>query len=155
MDRMKLQKVLSPLDEWSFSYGCLLGWAAFSMPLTVFLPQSGLRGSLLGFAVGGAFIAVIALNYYYLTLQCKGNGGIFYLLYNTMGRPHAYAAAWGISFAHLLIIPLNARAFVRLIHALLQEYTGITLEVRVFRLNVLVFDLLVIVAILSLFAFIN
>ena len=155
MEGLKLHKVLTPLDEWSYSFGCLLGWGGFVMPLTVFLPQSGLMGSLLGFAVGGFFIAMIALNYHYLSMQCKGNGGIFYLLYNTMGRGHAYAAAWGISFAHLLIIPLNARAFVRMLHALLEEYTGIEIDHMLPGLHILTFDLVVIVGVLAIFSRLN
>ena len=146
MEDSSFQKVLSPLEAWSFSYGCLLGWGAFAMPLTVFLPQSGLAGSLTGLAVGAVFITVIALNYHYLTMQCEDTGGIFSLLYHSMGLSHAFAASWGISFAHLLIIPLNARALANLSHALLLEYAGIEPSLRILGLRVPLVDLAVIVA---------
>ena len=155
MEDFKFNKVLSPLQAWSYSYGCLLGWGGFVMTATVFLPQGGVVGSLLAFGVGALIIALIALNYHYLTSLCPATGGIFYLLQNTMGRGHAFAASWGICFAHLLIIPLNARAFARLICALLQEYAHIEFHVRMFGLSVLLVDFIIITLAFAASAYVN
>lgn len=93
MEDLNLQKRITPLNAWAFSFGCLLGWGSFVMPATVFLPTGGVTGSLLAFLVGGLGVALIALNYHYLASLCKGVGGIFYLLQNTMGRGHAFTAS--------------------------------------------------------------
>ena len=36
---------LSPLNAWAFSFACMIGWAAFVMPATTFLPVGGVMGS--------------------------------------------------------------------------------------------------------------
>ena len=155
MEDFKFYKVLTPLQSWSYSYGCLLGWGGFVMTATVFLPQGGVAGSLLAFTVGALFIALIAMNYHYLTSLCPGTGGIFYLLQNTMGRGHAFAASWAICFAHLLIIPLNARALTRLVRALLTEFAHIDFHVHLLGFNVLAVDFIVILLALAASAYVN
>ncbi len=155
MDEFRIQHVLTPLNAWSYSFGCLLGWGAFVMPATVFLPQGGVWGSLLAFLIGGAFIAAVAMNYQYLANHCNGNGGLFYLLQNNLNREHAFAASWAICFAHLLIIPLNSRAFTRMIRAILLEYAHIDWHIRLFQTNVDLLDFLIIAGVLILFAWMN
>lgn len=155
MEGFSFKRVLNPLEMWSYGYGCLLGWGGFVMPATVFLPQAGVWGSLMGFAVGGLFVAIIGLNYYFLLMQVEGSGGIFYLLQKNMGRIHAFVASWGICFAHLLIIPLNARAFVRLVWAVVLEMGGTVPELRVFGVSTPLLGLLIIAAMLALFGFVN
>lgn len=155
MEDFKFQRVLSPLNAWSFSFACLLGWGAFVMPATVFLPGGGVAGSLLAYLIGGVAVALIAMNYHYLAQQCKGSGGIYYLLHNTLGREHAYAASWAICFAHMCIIPLNARAFARLVRALLSEYLHIEYRIPFLNSSMMLMDFLVILLVLILFARIN
>jgi len=155
MKDFKFQKVLSPLQAWSYAYGCMLGWSAFVMTATMFLPRGGVVGSLLAFPAGGFFIILIALNYHYLSSLCPASGGIFYLLQNTMGRGHAFAASWAICFAHLLIIPLNARALAQLIRALMLEYFQVEYHMQLPGTNVLVVDFLIIFLTLVCFAYVN
>ena len=155
MEEFRFQKVLSPLNAWAFSFGCLLGWGAFVMPATVFLPIGGVWGSLPAFFIGGIFVAVIALNYHYLANSCKGSGGIFYLLQNTMSRPHAYAASWAMCFAHMCIIPLNARAFARLVRALMMEYLHIEFRLGFFGTNLMLADFIIMILTLLFFGWIN
>lgn len=155
MKDFKFQKVLSPLQAWSYAYGCMLGWSAFVMTATMFLSQGGVAGSLLAYPVGGFFIILIALNYHYLSSLCPANGGIFYLLQNTMGRGHAFAASWAICFAHLLIIPLNARALAQLVRALMLEYFQVEYHVFLPWTNVLLVDFLIIFLTLICFAYVN
>lgn len=155
MEEFKFQKVLSPLNAWAFSFGCLLGWGAFVMPATVFLPIGGVWGSLPAFFIGGIFVAVIAMNYHYLANHCKGSGGIFYLLQNTMSRPHAYAASWAMCFAHMCIIPLNARALARLMRALMMEYLHVEFQLPFFNTNLMLADFIIMVLTLLFFGWIN
>ena len=155
MKDFKFQKVLSPLQAWSYAYGCIMCWGAFVMTATMFLPQGGVVGSLLAYPVGGFFIILIAMNYHYLSSLCPANGGIFYLLQNTMGRGHAFAASWAICFAHLLIIPLNARALAQLIRAVMLEYFQVEYHVLIAGTKVLVVDFVLIFLTLICFAYVN
>ena len=155
MDDLRFKKELSPLNAWAFSFGCLLGWGGFVMPATVFLPNGGVLGSLLAFAVGGVFIAIVALNYAFLSRRCPGNGGIFYLLHNTMGRKHAYAAAWGICLAHMVIIPLNARALARLVKALLYEWFGLEFHIAFLNKSIMLVDFIIMLLVLVFFGYVN
>ncbi len=155
MKDFKFQKVLSPLQAWSYAYGCIMCWGAFVMTATMFLPQGGVVGSLLAYPVGGFFIILIAMNYHYLSSLCPANGGIFYLLQNTMGRGHAFAASWAICFAHLLIIPLNARALAQLIRAVMLEYFQVEYHVLIPGTKVLVVDFFLIFLTLICFAYVN
>ena len=43
----KLKPYLSPLNVWALSFGCAVGWGAFVMPGTTFLPIAGPLGTVL------------------------------------------------------------------------------------------------------------
>ena len=43
-----LVKYLSPLSVWGLSFGCIVGWGAFIMPGTTFLPLAGPVGTAIG-----------------------------------------------------------------------------------------------------------
>ena len=49
---------LSMFAVWGLSFGYAVGWGAFVMPGTSFLPGAGPLGTLVGFLVGGDGIAV-------------------------------------------------------------------------------------------------
>lgn len=155
MTDFKFKKELSPLGAWAFSFGCLLGWGSLVMTGTEFLPAGGVAGSLLGFLAGGIAVAAIAMNYHYLASLCPGRGGIFYLLQNILNREHAFAASWAMCFAHLVIIPLNARALAELIKVVAAEYLNIHFHITLFNSHLLVVDFIVIILVLLLFAWIN
>lgn len=61
-----LRRYLSPLGAWALGFGCAVGWGAFVMPGTVFLPKSGPLGTVLGMAVGGLIMLLIAVNYRFM-----------------------------------------------------------------------------------------
>ena len=48
----KLERYLSPLHVWALSFGCAVGWGAFVMPGTTFLPLAGPLGTTLGLIIG-------------------------------------------------------------------------------------------------------
>ena len=66
---------ISPLNAWAFSFACAIGWAAFIMPATTFLPEGGVMGSIIAFIAGGASMCLIALNYHYLGNLYPDRGG--------------------------------------------------------------------------------
>lgn len=62
----QLKRYLSPLGVWALSFGCAVGWGAFVMPGTTFLPAAGPLGTAIGIAIGTLVMAVIGVNYHYL-----------------------------------------------------------------------------------------
>lgn len=41
------KKLLSALSVWALTFGCVIGWGAFVMPGTTFLPSAGPLGTVL------------------------------------------------------------------------------------------------------------
>ena len=152
---IRTRKKISPLNAWAFSFACAIGWAAFIMPATTFLPTGGVRGSILAFLVGGAAMIVIALCYHYLGNLYPTQGGIYNLTKVSMNRSVAYIAAWGMGLAHMCCIPLNAKAMAMLIRVALEEGFGLDFEVMFFGSDTLLLEAFLIVVGLILFGFIN
>ena len=157
MDRSDplLPKKLSPLNAWAFSFACSIGWAAFVMPATVFLPNGGIFGSLWGFLIGGAIICVIALNYHYLGNLYPSQGGIYNLVKASMNRNQAFAASWAMGLAHLCCIPLNAKALGMLVRTILEEFLHVDFELFFFQSDTLMVEAVIVVAALVLFGWLN
>ena len=73
----ELDRYLSPLDAWAMAFGCMVGWGAFVMPGTTFLPLAGPLGTALGMAVGALVMLVIGVNYHILMNRYPEAGGAF------------------------------------------------------------------------------
>ena len=43
-------RYLSPLDVWAIAFGCIIGWGAFMMPGSTFLPVAGPMGTVISIA---------------------------------------------------------------------------------------------------------
>lgn len=54
MDKKDLARYLLPMDVWALSLGCIIGWDAFVMPGTTFLPVAGPLGTIVGFGYTSA-----------------------------------------------------------------------------------------------------
>ena len=152
--RMRQNK-LSPLNAWAFSFACMIGWAAFVMPATMFLPVGGVMGSTLAFLVAGAAMAIIALNYHYLCNLYPSMSGIYNLVKVSGNRRQAFTASWSMGLAHLCCIPLNARALGMLVRTIMEEFLHIEFEAYFFQSNTLLVEAVVVVCALLLFGFIN
>ena len=146
---------INSLNAWAFSFACAIGWAAYVMPATVFLPLGGIPGSMLAFLTAAAVMSVIALNYHFLGNLYPENGGIYALVNRSISRPHAFAAAWSMGLAHLCCIPLNARAMGMLIRTILEEAFNIDFDVRFLGSETLLVEAVIVVLALILFGFIN
>ena len=55
-DTRKFNRYLSTVDVWALSLGCIIGWGAFVMPGTTFLPTAGPAGTLIAIVLGAAVI---------------------------------------------------------------------------------------------------
>ena len=50
-NKAHLKKNLSGAGAWALAFGCSVGWGAFVMPGTTFLPIAGLLGTVLGMCI--------------------------------------------------------------------------------------------------------
>ena len=68
---------LSPLSVWALAFGCSVGWGAFIMPGSTFLPVAGPAGTAIGIAIGALITLVVGFNYHYLMNIFPDSGGAF------------------------------------------------------------------------------
>ena len=61
-NQKSLDRYLSRLNVWAIAFGCMVGWGAFAMPGTTFLPVAGPAGSLisLGLAITKRIVDLMA-----------------------------------------------------------------------------------------------
>jgi hypothetical protein len=107
---VKLERKLKPINVWSLALGSIIGWGAFVMPGTTFLPKAGPLGTLIGMAIAACVMICIALNYGYMVQKYPVAGGEYTFAKNAFGTKHAYLCGWFLSLSYLAIVPLNATA---------------------------------------------
>ena len=105
-----LAKYLSPIDVWAIAFGCIVGWGAFVMPGTTFLPLAGPLGSVAALIIGAVLMLIIGRNYSYLIEKRPGAGGVYSYTKEAFGRDHAFICSWFLSLSYLSIVFLNATA---------------------------------------------
>ena len=72
-----LDRYLSPIDTWAMAFGCAIGWGAFVMLGTTFLPAAGPAGTVIALAAGMAVIAMIGVSFSWLMKRSGGTGGVY------------------------------------------------------------------------------
>lgn len=124
------------IDAWAIALGCIIGWGAFVMPGSTFLPEAGPAGTAIALAVGTCIMLAIAANFHFMANRYPENGGAFIFAYKTFGMNHGFGCAWALALAYISIIPQNATALVLIIRSLF----GNLLEVG-FHYNISGFDI--------------
>ncbi|MBQ7629280.1 MAG: amino acid permease [Selenomonadaceae bacterium] len=109
-DDSRLSKHLSPINIWALSFGCAVGWGAFVMPGTTFLPMAGPIGTALGMTVGAIVMLVIGYNYHYMINRYPDAGGTYSYAKNVLGYDHGFLSAWFLALVYLAITWANASA---------------------------------------------
>ena len=104
----KYNRYLSPLDVWAISFGCTIGWGAFIMPGSTFLPAAGPLGTLIGIAVSAAVMLIIGANVAFLMRRNPGTGGIYSYTKEALGRKNAFVCAWFLTLSYLAVLLVNA-----------------------------------------------
>ncbi len=73
------------------SFGCCVGWGAFVMPATIFLPMGGPMGSCVGLVLGMLAMMVISCNYGFLAARHPNScAGAYTYVRDVMGYDHAF-----------------------------------------------------------------
>ena len=106
----RLVRYLSPLGAWALAFGCSVGWGAFVMPGTTFLPIAGPVGTALGIGVGGLIMLIIGMNYHYLMNRYPDSGGTYAYAREIFGCDHGFLNAWFLLLTYVAIIWANATA---------------------------------------------
>lgn len=108
----RLTRYLSCLDVWALSFGCAVGWGAFMMPGTTFLPTAGPAGTAIGMAIGVILMLIVGYNYAYLMNKYGGTGGAFTYTRAAFGDDHGFLCAWFLILPYIAIMWANATAFI-------------------------------------------
>ena len=83
-------KYLSPLSVWALAFGCAVGWGAFVMPGTTFLPLAGPLGSIIGLLIGAGIMVIIGVNYHFLMKRYPHSGGSYTFAKKVLGSDHGF-----------------------------------------------------------------
>jgi CheY-like chemotaxis protein len=71
---MQDKRYMSSLGALALSFGYAVGWGAFVMPGTTFLPSAGPLGTVIGVLLGALAMGIFAINYHRLTTRYTGCG---------------------------------------------------------------------------------
>lgn len=110
MSEVKLERKLKPINVFALAFGCIIGWGAFVMPGTTFLPKAGVTGTVIGMAIAAVVMIIIGMNYGYMIQKYPVAGGEYTFTNKTFGKRAAYVCGWFLSLSYLCIVPLNATA---------------------------------------------
>ncbi len=105
-----LDRYLSPLDAWALAFGCTVGWGAFVMPGTTFLPIAGPAGTVIALAIGMIVMLVLVRSFSYLMAHSSKTGGVYSYTKAAFGRDHAFLCSWFLCLSYLTIVFLNGSA---------------------------------------------
>lgn len=98
------------MSVWSLAFGCIIGWGAFMMPGTTFLPAAGPLGTAAAMAIGALIMIVISVSYSYMVKRYPNGGGEFTYTRMFFGEKHAYWCAWFLALAFIANVPMNSTA---------------------------------------------
>ncbi|MBO4648047.1 MAG: amino acid permease [Lentisphaeria bacterium] len=105
---------LTPLGVIALSFGYAVGWGSFVMPGTMFLPNAGPAGTIIGLLIGTAAIVVLAFNFHKMTNGVQVSGGIYGFITKIFGRNHGFLVGWFLFLTYVAILWANATALVLL-----------------------------------------
>ncbi len=119
MEKQKpLDQYLSRTDVWAMAFGCMVGWGAFVMPGTTFLPAAGPAGTVIALTLGTLLMLIIGANFSFLMAHSPSTGGVYSYTKSAFGRDHAFLASWFLCLSYLTIVFLNATALFIVIRVL-------------------------------------
>ncbi|MBQ7208253.1 MAG: amino acid permease [Lentisphaeria bacterium] len=114
-------KSFSPLDVWALAFGCMVGWGAFVMPGSTFLPVAGPAGTIISMAIGLVIMLIVGSSVSFLMTHSPGVGGIYSYTRTALGRDHAFLCSWFLCLSYLTIVFLNGTALFLVVQVLLGD----------------------------------
>ena len=116
-----LSKYLSPFAAWALAFGCAVGWGAFVMPGTTFLPPAGPVGAVTGLIIGAGIMLLIAVNYHSMIKLHPGPGGSYTFVNKVLGSDHGFLCLWMLILTYLAIIWANSTALSLIVRYLFGD----------------------------------
>ncbi len=150
----QLGKYLSPLNVWALSFGCAVGWGAFVMPGTTFLPAAGPVGTMLGIIIGAVVMFIIGVNYHYLMNKYPDSGGTLTFCIRTFGYDHGFLSAWFLILVYIAIIWANTTAVALICRKLFGNLFSFGFHYTVMGYDVYLGEVLLSAAFILIFGFI-
>lgn len=151
----KLNKSLSPLSVLFLAIGCIIGWGAFIMPATTFLPQAGPLGTTIGLLISAVMMTVIAINYSFMINLFPVSGGAFKYTKEVLGDNHAFICGWFLTLSYLTIVPLNATALALVSRSLFDNILSIGFSYTIAGYTIYAGELAISLLVLVIFARLN
>ncbi len=116
-----LTRYLSTLGALALSFGYAVGWGAFVMPGTTFLPGAGPLGTVIGVLFGALAMGIFAVNYHRLTNRYSGPGGAATFAQRVFGEDHGFVVAWFLWLTYIAILWANATAMILIVRFTLGD----------------------------------
>ena len=110
INKTHLNRYLSPVNVWALAFGCAVGWGAFVMPGTTFLPIGGPLGIVFGMSIGAIIMLIIGFNYHYMINRYPDAGGTYSYSKKVFGYDHGFLSAWFLILVYIAITWANATA---------------------------------------------
>ena len=102
-------------EVWALSLGCAVGWGAFVMNGTTFLPLAGPWGTAIGMLIGAGIMLLIGVNYHYLMNRYPDAGGTMTYSIRAFGYDHGLLSSWFLMLVYIAIMWANATAMVLIV----------------------------------------
>ena len=118
-----MDRYLSGTDVFAMAIGVMVGWGAFVMPGTTFLPVAGPAGSVLALAIGALLMLVIGANFAWLMRRSARTGGVYAYTKEAFGRDHAFLSSWFLCLSYLTIVFLNGTALFVVVRTMMNGAT--------------------------------
>ena len=119
--QIKLSKYITLPAAWALSFGCTVGWGAFIMPGTTFLPVSGPLGIILGLFFGAAIMMLIGINYSKLMKRHPDAGGSYSFTKKILGGDHGFLCGWILILTYIAVAWANATALSLIVRCLFGD----------------------------------
>ncbi len=100
------------------SIGCAVGWGAFVMNGSTFLPLAGPWGTAIGMVIGAGIMLLIGINYHFLMNKYPDNGGTMTYSAHAFGYDHGLLSSWFLILVYIAIMWANATAIVLIVRNL-------------------------------------
>lgn len=114
-------KYLSPLAVWALAFGCSVGWGAFVMPGSTFLPIGGPLGTALGLLIGATVMVVFGFCYSCLMKRYPDAGGIYTFSKRVLGSDHGFLCAWMLFLTYSAVIWANSTALALIVRGVFGD----------------------------------
>ena len=111
-DVKNLHKYMTPLNFWAMTLSCCIGWGAFILPGTTFLPKAGPIGTIIALVISAVIMTVIAANFHYMMNRQADSGGAFTYAKKIFGYDYAFLCTWFLWFVYVALLWLNVTSFV-------------------------------------------